>query len=87
MKNDWLNLLTALYLVLFTLTGRTAYAVLLMIVMLLSLGSCGKPSESCKTQEEMVLRCQAEQIHNNPAGDRAMIRDMCLRDYSVNRCY
>lgn len=87
MGKDWVNLATCFYLVLFSLTGRAAYGVLAIILMLVALTSCGKPSESCKTQEEMVLRCQAEKIHDNPAGDRAMIKEMCLRDYLVNRCY
>lgn len=86
MKPD-VNLMVLFYTTLFSMTGRLAYATLATILMLVSLASCGKPSESCKTQEEMVLRCQAEQIHNNPAGDRAMIKEMCLRDYPVNRCY
>ncbi len=52
--------------------------------------SCGKPSEKCKSQEEMILTCQAEELSglHFPTSfqlNQALIQ--CKRLYPVKKCY
>ena len=52
--------------------------------------ACGEPSEKCQSQEEMILRCQAEEIAGlhfptQYQKDQALIQ--CKRLYPEKKCY
>jgi len=60
------------------------------IFILLFLVSCGKPSEKCKSQEEMILTCQAEELSGLHFPTDFQIRQaiiVCNRTYPVKKCY
>jgi len=60
------------------------------ILALFFLVSCGVPSEKCQSREEVILRCQAEELAglHFPTSwqvNQALIQ--CSRLYPVKRCY
>lgn len=60
------------------------------LILLFLLVSCGKETEKCKTQEEMILRCQAEElaaVYFPTEYQLGLIRTQCNRTYPSKSCY
>jgi hypothetical protein len=61
-----------------------------VLITLLFLVACGKPDERCRSREEMRLSCQAEEIanlHYPTQWEINRAKEVCERQYVVNKCY
>lgn len=61
-----------------------------IFILLFLLASCGKETEKCKTKEEMIMRCQAEEISNTYVPTEyqlQLIKALCERTYPAKSCY
>jgi hypothetical protein len=62
---------------------------IIILITLLVLASCGKPSEKCVTGSEKRLSCQAEWLANNSPINQIpnWVKEQCNNNYASNGCY
>ena len=57
-------------------------------ILIVFLTSCGEPSEKCKSQEEAILRCQADLVAEYfPGKAPELLMNQCKSFYPTKSCY